>query len=881
MKQLINSLLNLGLNDDMRHELRSRIRLTNLLAICFLVLDLLAMANPAAPLFQKGVILFFFLGNGLVLFLNSRQLFNFSRIFLVLSAVGGMVFFNLLTKLPADTPNYGLYMIMISFFAIPATLFSVDEKRFQLPGLLLVLGATIAIPYTTGLLAPPDTPVQTVNATSLAFTIGSTVGVILICVLSLQAINKRSRQEIQSYLSEVQENNEELRQAEQELRSIQEEQQAAIQEREKMQNELQQKVQELEQTRKVDNALAEFNDLLRWQPEDSLERWSERVLQGLVKSVDGLQATLYTVGHGEGQQRELHFVGGYADQGAGRQVIPFGQGLMGQVAVSGRAFTIGEDMLGGNGSHNSNGNGSEPQTAAEQAAQLHTYENGGGPSSAPSGNNSNAPAADAGPQPEASPSNGGAPAAPQTAKRPKMRSKASAGILALQASAATIQPLLHNDKVEGVLEITALRPFSQLQLDIIQQVCERIGASLASIRSQLEVEKLYAEAQEKNQKLEQQEEELRQNIEQLNVAQEEQRQAKEELAQLNEELEARVQERTKELEETMNSLQSTQNQLVLSEKMAALGQLVAGVAHEINSPIGAVKASAGTMIELMPTSIAKLPDLLNKLDNNKTELFRSLVETILTQEPQNLSSREERKHRKRFQRALEEQLELEDDAYDIASDLIGAGYTGEIEDYLPLFEDENRIEISQALNGLGQIRLNLENINLATDKTKKTVYALKSYAHTSDSDEKVATSLRDNISTVLTIYHNQIKYGIDLDTSNLNELPAIEIYPDELSQVWTNLIQNALQAMEGEGSMKVELFQENGYQVVAIEDSGPGIPEEKQERIFEPFFTTKEKGEGTGLGLDICKKIVEKHSGDIQLASEPGRTRFMVYIPEQ
>jgi signal transduction histidine kinase len=110
-------------------------------------------------------------------------------------------------------------------------------------------------------------------------------------------------------------------------------------------------------------------------------------------------------------------------------------------------------------------------------------------------------------------------------------------------------------------------------------------------------------------------------------------------------------------------------------------------------------------------------------------------------------------------------------------------------------------------------------------------------------------------------------------------LPPISAYVGELNQVWTNLIHNAIQAMDGRGEILIETRVENGDVEVAIQDSGPGIEPEVAARIFEPFFTTKEKGEGTGLGLSISARIVEKHGGKIRVDSRPGRTRFEVRLP--
>ena len=136
----------------------------------------------------------------------------------------------------------------------------------------------------------------------------------------------------------------------------------------------------------------------------------------------------------------------------------------------------------------------------------------------------------------------------------------------------------------------------------------------------------------------------------------------------------------------------------------------------------------------------------------------------------------------------------------------------------------------------------------------------------------------EGIETVLTLYHNQLKHHVDV-IKNYATLPPVQCYPDELNQVWTNLIHNALQAIGDKGTLKIEVAQEYNYAIISITDNGPGIPDNIKLKIFEPFFTTKPAGEGSGLGLDIVKKIIEKHEGKIKVDSIPGKTTFTVSIP--
>jgi signal transduction histidine kinase len=181
---------------------------------------------------------------------------------------------------------------------------------------------------------------------------------------------------------------------------------------------------------------------------------------------------------------------------------------------------------------------------------------------------------------------------------------------------------------------------------------------------------------------------------------------------------------------------------------------------------------------------------------------------------------------------------------------------------------------------LARQRKNSDNISLAVERASKIVFALKSYAHHDHSGVKVMANIQDNLETVLTIYHNQLKQGVTV-VRNYTPTPSILCYPDELNQVWTNLIHNALQAMRYKGRLELTLKPVANDIVIAITDNGPGIPADIREHIFQPFFTTKPAGEGSGLGLDIVRKIIDKHEGKIDVTSEPGQTTFSVLLPIQ
>jgi signal transduction histidine kinase len=217
----------------------------------------------------------------------------------------------------------------------------------------------------------------------------------------------------------------------------------------------------------------------------------------------------------------------------------------------------------------------------------------------------------------------------------------------------------------------------------------------------------------------------------------------------------------------------------------------------------------------------------------------------------------------------------------MARALFNAGIRAQVADWLPIIQHPSAEELLRTAYHFSQLRTNMNVIGHAVDKTRKTVYALKKYSHFQQEEEEAADwlDITDSLDVVLTMYHNQLKHGVEV-TTDIQPLPKIKGYADELGQVWTNIIHNAAQAMQYNGQMHISTKVENGcYAVVSIADNGPGIPADVLPRIFDPFFTTKRQGEGTGLGLDICKKIVEKHGGTISVDTSSAGTTFTIRLP--
>jgi len=326
----------------------------------------------------------------------------------------------------------------------------------------------------------------------------------------------------------------------------------------------------------------------------------------------------------------------------------------------------------------------------------------------------------------------------------------------------------------------------------------------------------------------------------------------------------------------LNDLQQAQAVLIQSERMAVLGQLVAGVAHEINTPLGAIKSSAEETSHVHDVLIESTPEVLRSMTEGELEAMRALLARSQVQF-ETLSTREERIMRKKLASQLEE-FGLNNSNY-YARSLINVGVI-EIDDHIKtLLLSENSELVLESITKFASQKRNTENIVLAVEKASRIVKALKNYAHGGPQGELSDCDVRSSVDTVLTIYRNKLKHGIEV-VRKYDDVPNIPAFVDQLNQVWTNLIHNALQAMSNSGTLTIEISQKMNRIYVCISDTGIGMSEEIKARIFEPFYTTKHLGEGTGLGLDIVRQIVSKHNGSIEVQTTPGiGSTFCVILP--
>jgi len=353
-------------------------------------------------------------------------------------------------------------------------------------------------------------------------------------------------------------------------------------------------------------------------------------------------------------------------------------------------------------------------------------------------------------------------------------------------------------------------------------------------------------------------------------------------------LEARVRARTAELEKAnseieraLRELGAAQGQLIHSEKMAGLGMLVAGIAHEVNSPAAAVQGLVDALQETVRRLSKCAHDLYQLgLPPQSVAAYFKLVDGLV---PEMMSAPLSTSIEARQQvRRLKTVLANASGVNEAASLLAEVGAIGEriAPDLRALAGDKSLVPLVGYLRELAFLARTAGTIRTAIGAIRRIVGALKRYSRLDEAPlERV--DVHAGIEDTLIILSHQLKYGEDGVTvrRSFGALPPISAYVGELNQVWTNLIHNAIQAMDGRGEILIETKVDKSAVEVAIQDSGPGIEPEVAARIFEPFFTTKAKGEGTGLGLSISARIVEKHGGTIRVDSQPGRTRFEVRLP--
>ncbi len=327
--------------------------------------------------------------------------------------------------------------------------------------------------------------------------------------------------------------------------------------------------------------------------------------------------------------------------------------------------------------------------------------------------------------------------------------------------------------------------------------------------------------------------------------------------------------------------QATQSLLTQSERMAQLGTLTAGLAHELNNPAAAVNRAAGQLGE----SVAELAAAERKLAASVGDADREAIEELRSRLGQVERSGDSMDALDRSDREVEVEDALADagidDAWRLAPAIVDAGLADVVGDVVET-AGERSAELLEVLRAGHDVASLLHEVEEGTRRLSTIVRALKSYSYL-DQGPVQEVDLQTGLDDTLLILKSKLS-DIEVEREYAADLPRIQGYGGELNQVWTNLLDNAADAIHeaerADGRIVIRAFPEGELVVVEVEDNGPGIGPQAIHRVFDSFFTTKPPGSGTGLGLNISYSIVvNKHRGDITVDSEPGRTVFRVELP--
>lgn len=317
------------------------------------------------------------------------------------------------------------------------------------------------------------------------------------------------------------------------------------------------------------------------------------------------------------------------------------------------------------------------------------------------------------------------------------------------------------------------------------------------------------------------------------------------------------------------------------EKVSALGNLAAGIAHEMNNPASAINRISSELSKLLKENYRLTEKLLqHKISAEQIQNIRIMVEEKERADKKKLTPLQKMQQEDNLSDWLE-QKELSGN--NIASETFAeAGITGEeLENIRNKADKEAFIQVLHWVENLLISQRILKDLEESSMRISNLVSAIKSHVHMDQTNELQTTNIHRDIDNTLTLLGYKLREkNIKVKKVFCEDLYEVPVYVGEMNQVWTNIIDNAIYALQKNGEITIETACDSRNVNVKIIDNGSGIPPEILSRIFDPFFTTKKVGEGTGIGLDLVNRIIKHHNGEIKVDSKPGRTEFAVSIPK-